>query len=180
MQLFNGMTISGGITMFGSINQPISTGAGLYRTIYSGYFNDNVNFFDTASVTASGVNTSPIALGTTGDNFSIQWLGYFVPSTTEVYTFFTSSDDASYLWIGPQALVGFTANNAIVNNGGLHGVLEKSGSILLTQNIYYPIRIQMGESGGGEAITVNYSTPTITKTTDLTNRIFYNTVTNGF
>lgn len=180
MTTLNNLIINNGVTFTNNISQPAATAAGLYRTIYSGYFADNVDFFATASVTGSGVNTSPISLGTTGDNFSIQWLGYFVPSTTETYTFFTSSDDASYLWIGPMAIIGFTTLNATVNNGGLHGVLEKSGTVNLTQNVWYPIRIQMGESGGAEAMTVNYSTPTITKTTDLTNRIFYNTATNGF
>ena len=115
-----------------------------------------------------------------GSNFSCQWLGYFLPSTTETYTFFTSSDDASYVWVGSNALTGFTTANAIVNNGGAHGNQERSGTISLTSGVYYPIRIQFGEASGGDVMTFNYSTPTIPKTTTVTGRVFYNAATNGF
>jgi hypothetical protein len=54
--------------------------------------------------------------------------------------------------------------NATVNNGGEHAVQERSGTASLTSGVYYPIRIQFGEAGGGDAMTFNYSTPTITKT----------------
>ena len=161
--------------------------AGLYKTTYSGYFADNVNFFSTATPQAFGTNpatsvqTTSITEPATDDGsfFSCQWLGYFKPTTTETYTFFTSSDDASYVWVGSNAVSGFTTANAIVNNGGLHGTLELSGSIALTAGVYYPIRIQFGENGGGDVLTFNYSTPTITKTTNVTGLVFYSTTTNG-
>ena len=162
--------------------------AGLYKTTYSGYFADNVNFFATATPQAFGTNpatsvqTTVISEASSNDgtNFSCQWLGYFKPTTSETYTFFTSSDDASYVWVGATAISGFTVNNPVVNNGGLHGTTEKSGSIALTAGIYYPIRIQFGESGGGDIMTFNYSTPTISKTTNVTGLVFYNLSTNGF
>lgn len=34
--------------------------------------------------------------------------------------------------------------------------------------------------GGGDVLTFNYSTPTITKTTNVTGKVFYNSATNGF
>jgi hypothetical protein len=162
--------------------------AGLYKTTYNGYFADVVSFFATATPQAFGTNpitsvqtTSIFEPGTDdGSNFSCQWLGYFKPTTTETYTFYTSSDDASYMWIGPNALSGFTTTNATVQNGGLHGSLEKSGSISLTAGTYYPVRIQFGENGGGDFLTFNYSTPTINKTTDVTGLVFYNSTTNNF
>lgn len=161
--------------------------AGLYKTTYSGYFADNVNFFATATPGTFGSNPATSVQTTSitepgaddGSNFSCQWLGYFTPTTTETYTFFTNSDDASYVWVGSNAVSGFTTANAIVNNGGLHGPLELSGSIALTAGVYYPIRIQFGENGGGDVMTFNYSTPTITKTTTVTGLVFYNTTTNG-
>jgi hypothetical protein len=155
---------------------------GLYRTTYSGYYNDDVTFFNTASVTSQGVQLSPIQDPSTddGDHFSRQWLGYFKPPTTETYTFYLTSDDASHMWIGDNALSGYTTNNATVNNGGLHGFIEKSGSISLTANIYYPIRIMFGENTGADQMDFNYSTATIVKTTDMTGKVFYNPATNGF
>ncbi len=185
------MIIGSGVT-FGSgvriIPETTTYTAGLFKTTYSGYFADNVSFFATATPTTFGANPATSVQTTTisepssndGSNFSVQWLGYFLPSTTETYTFFTSSDDASYVWVGSNAITGFTTGNATVNNGGLHGQLEKSGTASLTAGVYYPIRIQFGEQGGGDVLTFNYSTPTITKTTNVTGRVFYNATTNGF
>ena len=162
--------------------------AGLYKTTYSGYFADNVSFFATATPASVGGNPATSVQTTSifepaqndGENFSCQWLGYFKPTTTETYTFFTSSDDASYVWVGSTAQTGFTTANAIVKNGGLHGTQERSGTISLTTGIYYPIRIQFGELSGGDVMTFNYSTPTITKTTNVTGLVFYNSTTNNF
>jgi hypothetical protein len=156
--------------------------AGLFRTTYSGYFADNVAFFATATATTTTVQTTVIEEPVTddGSNFSMQWLGYFIPSTTESYTFYLSSDDASYLWIGNNAVSGFATNNATINNGGLHAATEVSGVVSLTANVAYPIRIQYGEQSGGDVLTFNYSTATISKTTNVTGRVFYNLVTQGF
>ena len=122
-----------------------------------------------------------IKLGTDdGTDFSCQWLGYFKPTTTQTYTFYTSSDDASYMWIGSNAQSGFTTLNATVKNGGLHGQVEQSGTASLTAGTYYPIRIQFGERNGGDVMTFNYQTSTITKTTNVTGLVFYNPLTNGF
>ena len=162
--------------------------AGVYKTTYSGYFNDNVSFFATATPASVGGNPATSVQTTSifepdtddGSNFSCQWLGYFKPTTTETYTFFTSSDDASYMWIGETAITGFTTLNATVKNGGAHGNQERSGTASLTDGTYYPIRIQFGEQGGGDVMTFNYSTPTISKTTTVTGLVFYNSTTNGF
>ena len=156
--------------------------AGLYRTTYTGYFADAVSFFATATATATLVQTTVIEESATddGSSFSMQWLGYFRPTTTETYTFYLNSDDASYLWIGSNALSGFTTANATINNGGLHGPVEVSGTAALTIGVYYPIRIQFGENGGGDVMTFNHSTATIGKTTAVTGKVFYNLSTNGF
>jgi hypothetical protein len=166
----------------------LSYTAGVFKTTYSGYFNDNVSFFATATPASVGgnpafsVQTTEITEPPTGDgeNFSCQWLGYFKPTTTQTYTFYTSSDDASYVWIGNNTISGFTTTNSTVNNGGLHGTQERSGSIALTAGTYYPLRIQFGELSGGDVMTFSYSTPTITQTTNVTGLIFYNLVTSGF
>ena len=162
--------------------------AGLYKTTYSGYFNDVPSFFATATPSTFGTNpatsvqTTAISEAASGDGeyFSCQWLGYFRPTTTQTYTFYTNSDDASYVWVGANAISGFTTANATVNNGGAHGPIEASGSIALTAGVYYPIRIQFGEAGGGDVMTFNFSTSTITKTTNVTGLVFYNTSTNNF
>lgn len=153
--------------------------AGLYRRTYTGYFNDVVAFFAAATQTAETAD-STLAIASTPTTTSIQWLGYFIPATTETYTFFINSDDASYLWIGPTAVAGFATGNALVNNGGSHAAQELSGTIALTAGVRYAIRIQTGNGGGPGTHSTSFSTPTITKTSTFTGRIFYDPVTNGF
>lgn len=187
MIITGGLKITDGVIITG-VSLLSTYSAGLYKTTYAGYFNDVVGFFATATPTTYGTNPSTSVQTTTiveagtddGSNFSCQWLGYFVPTTTETYTFYLSSDDASYMWIGENAISGFTTSNATVNNAGLHGNVERSGSIALTANQIYPIRIQFGENGGGDVMTFNYSTPTISKTTDVTGKVYYNPATNSF
>ena len=157
----------------------VELSAGLYRRTYSGYFNDVVTWFATATQTAA-VADSTLAVGSTPTTTSIQWLGYFVPGTTETYTFFINSDDASYLWIGANAIAGFTTGNALINNGGTHAATELSATIALTAGVRYAIRIQTGNGGGPGSHATSFSTPTIAKTQTFTGRVFYNPVTNGF
>jgi hypothetical protein len=157
----------------------VELSAGLYRRTYSGYFNDVVTWFATATQTAA-VADSTLAVGSTPTTTSIQWLGYFVPGTTETYTFFINSDDASYLWIGANAIAGFTTGNALINNGGPHAATELSATIALTAGVRYAIRIQTGNGGGQGSHATSFSTPTIAKTQTFTNRVFYNPVTNGY
>jgi hypothetical protein len=165
-----------------------SFSAGIFKTTYAGYHNENPAFFATATPTAFGSNPATSVQTTSitepssddGSNFSCQWLGYFKATTTETYTFFLSSDDGSYLWIGANALSGFTTANSNINNGGAHGPLEVSSTFSLTAGVFYPIRIQFGEISGGDVMTFSYSSPTITKTTNVTGLVFYNPSTNGF
>ena len=156
--------------------------AGLYRTRYTGYFADSVIWFATATAEATAVQTTVIEEPSSedGNSFSMQWLGYFRPTTTETYTFYLNSDDASYLWIGNNAVSGFSTANATINNGGLHGAVEVSGTASLAAGVYYPVRIQYGENGGGDLMNFNHSTATINKTTNVTGKVFYRPATNGF
>jgi len=168
------------LTTVNDTSAPSGDTAGLYRTTYAGYFSDVPAFFATATVSSAAVNLSPIDDGDPGiEPFSVQLLGYFKPTTTETHTFFLNSDDASFMWLGATAVTGFTTANALINNGGTHGANEVSASIALTAGVYYPIRIQMGDNGGNNVLELNYSTPTIVKTTDVTGKVFYNSATNG-
>lgn len=152
--------------------------AGLSGIRYVGYHGDNPSWFSTATphgdtnllTSIESFSSSPDY--SQQDYYSWEWLGYFKASTTETYTFYTSSDDGSYLWIGESAN-NPTVGNATVNNGGPHGNSEASGSTELVSGIYYPIRIQFGEIGGGDIMTVSFSTNTISKTTNGTGYYFH-------
>ena len=178
---------SGSITVNDTSLTASGDTAGLYKTTYTGYFADVPTWFATATPATFGANPATSVQTTVieepgsddGEGFSVQWLGYFKPTTTETHTFFLNSDDASFMWIGATAVTGFTTGNALINNGGGHAPQEVSGSIALTADQYYPVRIQFGEQGGGDLLEFNYSTPTIVKTTTVTGKVFYNSATNG-
>lgn len=144
---------------------------GLVRTFYSGYYNDDVNHFSTAPLLSRDINVSPIG-APTSNQVSVMWVGYFLAPTTETYTWYTVSDDASHLWMGPDALNNWTISTVIVNNGGLHGAREASGTINLVANTYYPIRIVFANNNGPGFIDVSFSTPTISRTTDVSGKVF--------
>ena len=157
---------------------------GLYRRTYSGYFADNVNYFDGATPTAAAVDTSPVSPGAILATTSYQWLGYWLATSDTILSgstyFQLTSDDASYLWIGDTALTGYTTGNALINNGGLHASQTITGVIAMTAGVYYPIRIQYGNNLGDSAFTFTvYSVSIATYTTSMASNIFYNSVTNG-
>jgi len=166
----------------GSGAPAITYAVGLYGKRYLSYFDDNVNWFNTATLHGDVITLTVFDQFTSSDDYySWQWLGYFRASSTENYTFYTASDDASYVWIGANALAGFTTANANVNNGGLHGPSEVASSpISLTAGVYYPIRIQFGENEEGDELSFSFSTPTIGKTTQGLGYYYYNSATNGF
>jgi len=155
-----------------------SPNPGLLFTCYNGYMNDNVNYFSNAQpLAASKIATEKQIYGTinsipninTGTNscivdpsieFSVQWLGYFKPNvTSSTWQFRTTSNDCSFLWIGDNAITGFTIANANVNNRGIHSGNQRvtSANISLTQGKYYPLRIQFGQSTGTYTMIVEFS-----------------------
>jgi len=155
---------------------------GLYGKRYVGYFSDDVNWFSTATLHGDVNQLTEINNFTNNaETYSWQWLGYFKANSTENYTFYTSSDDASYLWIGSNAINGFTTANANINNGNGHPETRVDSSpINLIAGTYYPIRVQFGENGGGDIMSLGFSTPTIAETKNGLGYYYYNSNTNGF
>jgi hypothetical protein len=129
---------------------------GFIKRLYSGYyFSDNANQLDTTSPTSISVDTNPIIFNV-GTNYSVQWTGYFYANLAGNYTFKTTSDDASWVWMGNAAISGFDSSNAIINNGGLHGNNDAySATYTLSGATYYPIRIMFGQADGGDVFNMS-------------------------
>ena len=163
----------------------VAFASGLFRRTYSGYFNDDVNYFDGATPTASAVDTSPLSAGTVTNNTSYQWLGYWLATADTIQggqTYFQlTSDDASYLWIGDTALTGYTTANPVIDNGGAHSSQTIQGNTPMTAGVYYPIRIQYGQGTGSSAFGITVFTVSLGGFVNtMTTNVFYNSVTNGF
>jgi hypothetical protein len=110
---------------------------------------------------------------------SAQWLGYFLPSTTETYSFFLRTDDSSTWWVGNAATASLPLTASALLAVTVSGT-SATGSIALTSGSYLPVRIQYTGVAAFDFFTASFSTPTITKTTDFTNYTFCNTASLGF
>ena len=73
---------------------------------------------------------------------STELSGSFYAPITGSYTFYMSSDESSYFWLGDNAISGFTTGNANINNIAALGNREKTVTISLTAGSYYPFRVQ--------------------------------------
>lgn len=87
------------------------------------------------------------------DSFSIRYSGFIEIATAGSYTFYTSSDDGSKLYIN---------GTQVVNNDGNHGIQERSGILTLASGLH-EIEVLFFENGGGESLTVQYQGPSIAK-----------------
>ncbi|HHS13414.1 MAG TPA: hypothetical protein ENN03_06555 [bacterium] len=85
--------------------------------------------------------------------FSFRYTGFIRIPRDGVYTFFTDSDDGSSLTIGPKL---------VVDNDGLHGLTEKSGTIALARGIH-PIMAGFFEKTGHDELTVSIQGPGLKK-----------------
>ena len=85
--------------------------------------------------------------------------GYFLPNVTGQHTFTIGQpDDVGYMWIGSEAINGFTAANSDINNAVVAG-LSVSTNQTLTQGQPVPIRIAFGNYGGAYSYQISVKDP---------------------
>ena len=104
--------------------------------------------------TASGL-AKDVSLGadviTQRDGFALRFTGSIGVDKGGKYTFYLNSDDGSRLYIGGEE---------IINNDGLHGMAEKSGSVTLSPGAH-PIVVTYFDNGGGDGLALTWSGPGI-------------------
>ena len=84
-----------------------------------------------------------------GDSYGIVFEGYIDIPTAGTWTFYTISDDGSKLYLD---------QDLIVNNDGLHGAVEKSGSKDLATGLQ-AFRLEYFERGGGQTVQLYWQGP---------------------
>jgi len=146
--------------------------AGLIGQYFNGNWRSTISTGNIGTLPLSSPTTyTSIAYGSRADYYGFIAIGYFKPPTTGTYTFYTSSDDGSGVWIGDIAAAssGRTTANATVNNGlgAGQGNTKRSGTISLTGGTWYPIRIVHEEGVGGDNLTFSWAGPGIGETTSL-------------
>jgi hypothetical protein len=126
---------------------------GLKYEYYHGTWNSLPNFDSLTPVTTGFAQNFDVALRQQDDNFALRFTGYINIQTAGTYTFYTNSDDGSKLYID-GALV--------VNNDGLHGTQDRSGSLSLTAGKHL-IVVTYFEKDGSQDLTVSFAGPGISK-----------------
>ncbi|WP_161634457.1 PA14 domain-containing protein, partial [Aquimarina pacifica] len=128
--------------------------AGINYSYYEGTW-DLLPDFTSLTPIAEGLTTGiNLTNAQSDDYFGFTFEGYINITNEGNYTFYTSSDDGSSLYIDDVK---------IVDNDGLHGVEEKSGSICLEEG-YHKINVAYFEKTGGNILVVSYEGPNISKT----------------
>lgn len=144
---------------------------GLSYNWYSGDWRSTIGTGNIGSYPIGSAVATSISYGSRGDYYGFIAIGYFRPPTTGTYSFWTSSDDGSGVWVGTLALQGQSrsAGNATLNNGlgAGQGDTKRGASITLTGGVWYPIRIVHEEGGGGDNLTFSWAGPGIGETTSL-------------
>lgn len=81
--------------------------------------------------------------------FGAQYTGKVTVASAGTWTFYTNSDDGSKLWIN---------GTEVVDNDGLHGMRERSGTIDLSTGSH-DLVVQLFENGGGVGLIVSWQGP---------------------
>ncbi|WP_435262222.1 CshA/CshB family fibrillar adhesin-related protein [Tenacibaculum sp. nBUS_03] len=127
-----------------------------YDLVPSGNTVDNIpttGALSTGTVTNFDVDALFASIPSPGSTFSIRYKGLILISTPGNYTFYTSSDDGSKLFID---------GNEIVDNDGDHPLIEQSGQVNLVAG-YHQIEVTYYENLGAESLQVQYEGPSIAK-----------------
>jgi hypothetical protein len=142
---------------------PSNAVSGLDYKYYEGTWSTLPSFGSLTAV-KTGTSTTGFDLSTRNkdDYFGYQFTGYVNIPSDGTYTFYTSSDDGSKLYIG---------TTEVVNNDGLHASVEKSGTIGLKAG-KHAITVVFFENGGGQSLSVSYSGPNLSKQTIPTSALY--------
>jgi hypothetical protein len=116
---------------------------------------------------------SPVKVGVTKNfftapraqnkNYGFSFNGYIQVMRAGTYKFFTASDDGSRLYIN---------NTLVVENGGVHRLRERVGSIILPVG-YHAIRVDYFQASSTAGLRVMYQGPALSKRTVPNNVLFY-------
>ena len=132
---------------------------GLYGRYFNNYFSDNMS--NLTNSTNSDVRTQ-LSSYSVSETDTWMFRGYFLANTTATnWQFRTNSDDASYVWIGSNSTsvdTGLNTSNAAVNNGGTHSAQTRTSSnVSLTEGVYYPFAVIIGNNSGPGTLTLEFS-----------------------
>ncbi|MEM6724345.1 MAG: PA14 domain-containing protein [Bacteroidota bacterium] len=148
--LLNG-TVNGGTDplSYNWVHEAGQEQSGVEYAYYEGTWNSLPDFDALEAVAYGFIDSFHIADRLNDNSFGFKFQTKIDIVTDGEYTFFTTSDDGSQLFINGQL---------IVDNDGLHGTRTRSGTINLTAGTY-AIVVTFFEKGGGQNLSVKYAGP---------------------
>jgi hypothetical protein len=130
------------------------------------FFRDNPKMSWTNFWTYKKESTHYMGAGWWPFNFwgqrSIHCYGFFYPPVAGSYTFYLSSDDSSFFWLGDYAVDHWHPHTAYLKLPGLHHPQATKVSIMIPQDMVdtpVPIRIVQGDWGGWGTVVFGFSLP---------------------
>jgi len=120
--------------------------AGLKYQYYEGSWDKLPDFTKINSVKEGVVTNFSLTPRRRNDNYAFEYIGFIDIDKAGDYTFYTTSDDGSKLFIG---------NSLVVDNDGLHASREKSGQVYLKEGMH-PIKVIFFEKTGHHKLEVKY------------------------
>ncbi|MBC7388809.1 MAG: hypothetical protein H7329_06345, partial [Opitutaceae bacterium] len=97
------------------------------------------------------------------DQFSVRWIGRIKPQYSQLYTFYTKSDDGVRLWIN---------NQLVIDKWLYQNEKEYSGSISLVADKLYDIKIEYFDGNGGATCRLYWSGPSLIRQIVPTSALF--------
>jgi len=141
------------INNYGSSGYNVVPGGNLTVNYYltNGALGALPNFATMTPTSTFADTTFAINFANAGVNWAATYTGYILIPTTGSYTFNTTSDDGSALYID---------GNEVVNNDYPHGPQTVTGSATLTAGVH-TIQVQFFQAGGGQTLSAQISGPGI-------------------
>ena len=132
---------------------PSSGNGSLSYTYYEGNWSQLPDFDKLKVVKSGEVANFDISPYRRNYDFGFQFKGYISIAQSGIYTFYTTSDDGSKLYINDKT---------VVSNDGLHAAEERSGTIYLSAG-QHRIKVIFFEHTGQEILKVQYAGPGVSK-----------------
>ena len=130
-----------------------ATKPGISYKYYEGQWDDMPPFDELRLVKFGAIPNVSLDSKNADDHYAFEFYGFINIPTDGVYTFFTTSDDGSQLFINDEL---------IVDNGGIHGMEEEKGVIALGKGAH-KFRVAFFERDGGEGLNVSIAGPNMAK-----------------
>jgi hypothetical protein len=139
---------------------PLGNGTGLHGYYYDGLpfdltFYEPPAFSQTDSIIDFNWGEGSPSMKKLGEDFwLVRWEGFIEPIIDDTYTFSVRSDDGSRLWVNDVLLIDEWHNQPPT---------EAFGMMQLQGGMFYPIRLEYFESGGGALCRLAWESPLLYK-----------------